>query len=325
MEYRTSNRTGLKTSAIGLSLGGLERHEKNLIITTLTTAAEEGTNFLLIPALAVKSVVGACVGDWLQVQKRANYVLGIAIGSSHEWTGGGAGAGRAYPPTTFTPTEVEANLVQTMARLQVDYLDVLLLPPLHLEDLSNPLLCEKIRLWKEAGVVKTVAATFNSLFDVLAAIRSEHTVPLLDYISIRHNFYNSQLTSKALSELNNLGLAVFVQDPLAGGSLLGSTAHLQSVEQSFLNQLLWKGQVVTTELLGDYFSPKGVTMTQAALRYCLDIVGVTSVLVDVATVGSSRLQEVYKTLRLPPLTHSELVDVRHLIDPDYARGEKGAN
>lgn len=278
MKYRTLGRTGLQVSMMGMGTGGgpdplgqKSGKPESEAIALLRRAHELGINFFdTAPGYLDSEVI---LGKALRELPREDVVVSTKIAL--------AGGMPGQPMTIAKPEEIEQEVNTSLQRLQMDYVDLMLIgvagPEFHDMVLNEQLpVLERLQ---QAGKIRALGSTELSRSD------GDHTwlqsiLPSgkLDVAMVAHNMINqsAQQTVFPLCQEMNLGVC----NVFTVRKVFGTPGRLREV----LDDLAQRGKVEADEVAGPdplawiVESGEAESVIEAAYRYAAYTEGVTVVM-----------------------------------------------
>jgi aryl-alcohol dehydrogenase-like predicted oxidoreductase len=302
-------RTGLRVSEIclGTMTFGFqtEQDEANRI---MDAAYDGGVNFIdtsdVYPIGAPQvGTTEEIVGDWLAGKPRDSVVLATKCRGAMGPGPNDVGLSRAH-----IMSAVEASL----RRLKTDHID---LYQMHAPDPATPIdetlsaLDDLVR----QGKVRYVGTSNYRAYELAKALGVSERLNLarFDCNQPRYNILYREIESEILPLCDAEGVGTIAYNPLAGGFLTGkyeSTEDLQEGTRFTLGDAgpryrarYWdEVQFDEVQRLKSYFSESGISLTHAAIAWCVEQPGITS-----AIVGASRAEQVVDSLAYQDIELSE--------------------
>ncbi|OHB68418.1 MAG: aldo/keto reductase [Planctomycetes bacterium RBG_13_62_9] len=309
MKYRRLGKTGLRVSVIGIGtwqLGGEwgKMFEQAEVDAMLTKAAELGINLI---------DTAECYGDHL-----AEKLIGAAIkGERQRWviaTKFGHKFNRAFQrDDLFEPSQVQAQLEQSLEALQTDYIDLYQFHSGTDRMFDTPGLWERLRSLVDTGAVrhlgisisKTRATVYQA--DKASAVGAEA-------VQVVYNRLERQVGKDILPSCLRQDLGVLARVPLASGFLSGKYAKDSQFSNADVRAVWQKEEerrslIEQAERIKNTEVPQGVPMAQWALAWCLQHPAVSCVI-----PGCKNVQQVESNAKAADLStvtndHPEAVEL----------------
>lgn len=302
-------RTGLRVSEIclGTMTFGFQT-EQDEASRILDAAYDGGVNFIdtsdVYPIGAPQvGTTEEIVGDWLTGKPRDSVVLATKCRGAMGPGPNDVGLSRAH-----IMSAVEASL----RRLKTDHID---LYQMHQPDHSTPIdetlsaLDDLVR----QGKVRYIGTSNYRAYELAKALSTSERFNLarFDCNQPRYNILYREIESEILPLCDAEGVGTIAYNPLAGGFLTGkyeSTEDLQEGTRFTLGDAgpryrarYWDEiQFDEVQRLKAYFSERDISLTHAAIAWCVDQPGITS-----AIVGASRAEQVVDSLAYQEIELSE--------------------
>ena len=262
MQYRKLGRTDMAASV--LSLGTVEfglpygfYHpqespvpEKREAIRIMISAFEKGVNLLdTAPAYGnSERVVGEALKEW--GSREVCVATKVPLGKGTK--------------------EIESSVQGSADRLQREIIDIVQLHNPTYEDLRNGSEWEVLKDLKQKGMVRWIGA---SVYGPEAAQEALNH-PALDLLQVSCNLLDQRMAAEVLRRASCLGVGILVRSVLLKGVLSGRRQHLPKQLESL-------GEAADrAEKWGRKW---GLELPAAAIRFCLGLDGVSSILLGVRT------------------------------------------
>ncbi|MGA2065884.1 MAG: aldo/keto reductase [Thermoguttaceae bacterium] len=328
MHQRIFEQVGVEVSEIGLGtwqLGGTEWGEVSdrQALDTLRAAAEAGVTFLDTADIYGLGRSESLIGQFLhQRRQRDRFFIATKLGQNPTpgW------------PENFTREWVFRHTEHSLRRLGIDVIDLSQTHCVPVEHLARYGVFEHLADLRRQGKIRSFGASVESLDDALWCLRQEGLASL----QIIFNVFRQKPIDVLLARAKQQGVAIIVRLPLASGLLAGTiTPRTQfgprdhrsfnrdgqkfNVGETFAGLPLPKGIELADALKP--LLPVGMTMSQFALRWCLDFAEVTTVI-----PGAKRAEQARQNAAasdLPPLSpdlHEQLRRFYHERVAAHIRG-----
>lgn len=315
MEYRQLGKTDMKVSeigfgawAIGASWGDVPREDA---LSALHAAADLGVNFY-----DTADVYGSGRSESLiaELQEQRSQQLYAATK-----------AGRALDPhiaEEYTPDNIRAFVMESLARLKTDSLDLLQLHCPPTEVYYRPELFAGLDDMVSEGIIRHYGVSVEKVEEALKAIE----FPNVSTVQIIFNMFRQRPRELFFREAARRGVGIIVRVPLASGLLSGKMTRERVFSSDDHRSFNRRGEAFdrgetfggvdfekgleAVELLKELV-PAGMTMAQFALRWILMFDEVSTVI-----PGAKRpqqAQENTKAADFPPISDS----VMNRIDEIY--------
>jgi aryl-alcohol dehydrogenase-like predicted oxidoreductase len=285
MQTRIFPAIGQPVSEIGLGtwqLGGTEWGEVSdeQAFATLSAAADAGVNFLDTADIYGGGRSEQLIGKFLQQRgQRDQFFLATKLGRRPDpgW------------PENFSRAAVIRHTEDSLRRLGVERIDLTQTHCLPEAQLADGVLWETLRELQRAGKVRAFGASVETVEEGLNCLN----IPGLSSLQIIFNVFRQKPLAQLLRAAAAQGVAIIVRLPLASGLLSGRlSSHTQfaptdhrtfnrdgqkfNVGETFAGLELTRGLALVEDLRP--FVPAGWTMSQWALRWCLDWPEVTTLI-----------------------------------------------
>ncbi len=322
MNYRLLGKTGMKVSevsfgtwAMGSAWGPVDDKES---MAALNKAVDLGVNFFDTADVYGDGRSEKLLGQLLRDRKETIYVA--------------TKAGRKLSPHTadkYTPLALRRFIEDSLKKLRVDALDLLQLHCPPWEVYYMPELFDSLDGLVKAGKLKNYGVSVEKVEEALKAIE----YPGVKTVQIIFNMFRQRPTELFFREAKARWIGILARVPLASGLLTGKMSRntkFRSDDHRYYNR---KGAAFDR---GETFSgvdyakgiqaveelkkilPRGMTMSQFALRWILMHDAVTCVIPGAKTVA--QVEENAKTISLPRLPHGVMRQVGEIYNK-YIRAE----
>jgi len=308
MQIRRFGNTGLKVSE--LCLGTM----------TFGNQADEGTSFGIMdlawnagiqffdtanvyPLGGGLGQVGRTeemVGRWIRARGvRDNLVLATKARGQMGLGANDGGLGKKH---------LWRSLEDSLRRLQTDYLDLYLM---HWPDFETPIeeTLETLTEMVKRGYVRYIGCSNYPAWQLAASLLSSqrHGLQKFQAVQPRYNALFRMIEEDILPLCQLEGIGTMVYNPLAGGMLTGRYRE-RALEQGsrftldnsgeLYKKRYWNDAVFeAVDALSGFFTPRGKSLTHAALAWVLQKEGVSS-----AIIGASKPQQLEDSLKALDLT-----------------------
>lgn len=204
----------------------------------------------------------------------------------------------------WTPLALAHAVQQSLARLRRETLDVFLLMNPPVEDLDRWKAWDTLEALKRAGKIRFAGVSVADPADGVWLLQNRLPVDLLE---VAYSLFYQGASVELLPLAQNRGVGVLAREPLANGFLSGKYAAATEFPSGDIRASLPREYVAamteTAEQL-DFLRRGGErTPAQAALRFVLDDVRVSSVVVGAKTPGQT--EENVGAARVPGIEESE--------------------
>jgi len=206
---------------------------------------------------------------------------------------------------SHTPENMRRHLEGSLKRLRTDYVDLYQFYNVTESALQRDDLFDVMMRFKEEGKIRACGLTVISPDPIFSALRFEELQSVQFAISLLDRVAAREFLPLAIERQ----IGVIARSPLAQGFLAEVDGHVMGYETSHrsMNEL----EVLATQgrklraLAGEHR-----TMAQTALRYCLQLDGVSTTIFSVTS--QAELEENLGALKCPALTDEELQQVEQL-------------
>lgn len=243
--------------------------------------------------------------------------------------------GRFSPPGwpgNFTREAVRAHTEASLKRLGVDALDLTQLHCVPPQVLAEGAIFDWLRELQAEGKIRRFGASVESMDEALVCLKQ----PGLASLQIIFNIFRQKPIEALFAQAEARGVALIVRLPLASGLLTGKftrqtefapTDHRTynrdgqafNVGETFAGLPFEKGVDLAEQL--QKLVPDGMTMTQMALRWCLDFPAVTTVIPGAKSPDMARQNAAVSALPpLSPALHASLSAFYRTDVASYIRG-----
>jgi len=335
MKYRQFGATDLQVSEIGFggqSLGGgLYYHNDRESIATLQTALDAGITFYDTADHYSEGRSEELIGQAFR-GRRDRVIIATKAGTRFSRAGRAALAlrpllrpvGRWLRPSKiylhqlrstqkqgdFSPAYLRRALEASLKRLKTDYVDVLQLhkPPSSL--LDGGAWHETMERFKAEGKIRCYGVACHHgptmVEDALRCLRH----PGIAAIQVGMNVADQRAVARILPLAQARGVAVLIRNPRDQGHL--TTAGSDIMAETYSQSPREVAERMECARRFHFLISKRRTLAQAALRFLLQLPGVTTVLPRL--FRRQDLEEVLGTLAAEPLTPEELARIRSVAE-----------
>lgn len=309
MKSRTFTTTGKAVSEIGIGtwqLGGCEWGDvsDDQAVATLQAAADAGVTFVDTADVYGIGRSETVIGKFLRERSdRDRFFIATKLGRYPEpgW------------PGNFTRESVFAHTEASLKRLGVDALDLTQTHCLPMEHIEAQRMFDAISDLQRLGKIKAFGASVESMDEALVCLQ----YPGLASLQIIFNIFRRKPIDVLFAKAKAQGVSLIVRLPLASGMLSGnwtSTTTFAPADHRTFNKDGARFNVGETfagipfergiELVDALkpLVPTDMTMSQFALRWCLDFDAVTTVIPGAKRPDQARANALASNL--PPLSPS---------------------
>lgn len=324
MIYTKLGRSGLTVSALGLGGstfgGGLYFRDESEMLRIIDAACDAGISFFDTSNSYGKGRSEKIIGKGL-ARRRDKMVIATKGGMTMSRLGGLAIALRPMllplrpilrpfrrnlnvmrdhqKGYSHTPDDMRRNLEGSLRRLQTEYVDLYQFYNVTESALQRDDLFDVMIRFKEEGKVRACGLTVIFPDPIFDAIRFQE----LESVQFAISLLDRAAARRFLPMAIERQIGVIARSPLAQGFLTEADGHVMGYETSHctmdqLQRRAAEGRKLRV-LAGD-----DRTMAQTALRYCLQLDGVSSTIFSVTS--QAELKENLATLDSPPISDEEL-------------------
>ena len=323
--------TGMTVSALGLGGstfgGGLQFHDQKEIRRIIEAACDAGVTFFdTSPSYgggASETVMGRALSD-----RRDKVVIATKGGvTMSRW---GALAIRLRPfmrPVrsalshvprrklnvmrarhthySYEPAEMRRQLEDSLRRLRTEYVDLYQFYNVTETALQRDDLFEVMSRFKDEGKIRTAGVTVVFPDPLFQAVRMEG----VDAIQLPVSLLDREAGLDVLPAAAARGIGVIARSPLAQGFLTEEDGHVMGYETAHAPLARLQQRAAYGKKLR-VLTREGRTMAQTALRFVLQLQGVSTVIFSVDS--ETKLVENLGALDSPPLSAEELASIDEL-------------
>lgn len=306
MKSRTFTSTGKPVSEIGIGtwqLGGSEWGDvsDDQAVATLQAAADAGVTFIDTADVYGIGRSETVIGKFLRERSdRDRFFIATKLGRYPEpgW------------PGNFTRDSVFAHTDASLKRLGVDALDLTQTHCLPMEQIDSQRMFDALADLQRLGKIKAFGASVESMDEALRCLQ----YPGLASLQIIFNIFRRKPIETLFAKAKAQGVSLIVRLPLASGMLSGNWTSKTTfapadhrtfnkdgarfnVGETFAGIPFERGIELVDALKP--LVPTGMTMSQFALRWCLDFDAVTTVIPGATRPDQARANALASDL--PPL------------------------
>jgi len=303
MEYRTLGRTEIKVSPFGFGTGGGQDPlgqrggmPEEDVFRLIRHAYEKGINFFDTAPGYMESEV--LLGRALRKFPRDSYHISTKIAL--------AGSMPGEPIQVMNPADIEKNVDKCLRRLDMDYVDLLLIAvadPDYYDQVVEQQLPELERLRKK-GKIRFLGSSEQSRDDGSHQwLQKILPTGLLDVAMVSHNMVNQSARKVVFPVCKQMNLGAI--NIFTVRNAFRNPDYLAEVLQDLRNQGLLPKDFPENFRLDDWIrEQEGIDLPEAAYRYAAFTEGVS--LVMMGTLKPSRIDENFGYLEKGPLKESTL-------------------
>lgn len=206
---------------------------------------------------------------------------------------------------SHTPENMRRHLEGSLRRLRTDYVDLYQFYNVAESALQRDDLFDVMIRFKEEGKIRACGLTVIFPEPLFHAFRFEELESVQFAVSLLDRDAARQILPLAMEHR----IGVIARSPLAQGFLAGVDGHVMGYETSHRNTEQLEERAALGRKLRVLANDRR-TMAQAALRFCLQLDGVSTTIFSVTS--QRELEENLGALDAPPLTEEELAMVEEL-------------
>ena len=204
----------------------------------------------------------------------------------------------------WTPLALAHAVQQSLTRLRRDALDVFLLMNPAVEDLDRFRVWETLDALRRAGKIKWVGVSVAEPEDGVWLLRNSLPV---DVLEVGYSLFYQGATTELLPLARKRKVGVLAREPLANGFLAGKYGPDARFPEGDIRASLppeYVAAMAQTAAQLDFLNRDGArTPAQAALRFVLDDLAVSSVVVGAKT--AAQVEENIGAVGVPPIDEAE--------------------
>ncbi len=275
---------------------------------TLRAAYETGATFFDTADVYGGGRSETLIGNWLSEDKPRDVFVATKLGR------GGDPGGAA----NFTFDAMQAHTNASLARLDVNALDLTQLHCIPTEELRRGEVFEHLRRLRADGKIRRFGASVESMEEARLCLAQDG----LSSLQIIFNLFRQKPIDDLFADARAKNVALIVRLPLASGLLSGKYTSATTFDAGDHRTYNRDGQAFnvgetfaglpfeTGVALADAlkpFVPEGETLAQTALRWCLDFEAVTVLIPGAKNPDQARANARVSDLPpLPPDLHDQL-------------------
>ena len=331
MKYRTFPRSAFQTSVLGLggaALGGdLYRADEAEVPRALRAAIERGVNLFDTADIYQMGVSERLIG---RAAGRERHRLFLATKGGALFTPLGAVALKLRPylrpvgsllagfrsplvraknsqrRTDFSDRHLTRALHASLQRLGTDYIDLYQLHHPDTETLRRFDYQETLGRFKREGKIRFIGVSCDSVSDALVALGNSE----LDAVQLQISLLEPEALDELVPQALRRGVAVLARQPLAMGLLTDAEPAQTKAERLKHKEPAYAQRLARSRALR-FLAVPGRTLAQAAVRYVLQVPGITTVLTGISSVA--HLDENLGAVDAPELGEPELARIREIV------------
>jgi aryl-alcohol dehydrogenase-like predicted oxidoreductase len=277
-------------------------------LATLRAARESGVTFFDTADVYGAGRSESLIGRWLQEDRPANVFVATKLGRRGDpgW------------PANFTRDAVRAHTEDSLRRLGVDVLDLTQLHCIPTDELRRGDVFDHLRGLQTEGKIRRFGASVESMEEAQICLAQ----PGLASLQIIFNLFRQKPIDTLFADARAKNVAIIVRLPLASGLLTGKfrkdtefapqdhrtynrDGQAFNVGETFAGLPFEKGVELADALKP--LVPPGMTLTEAALRWCLDFDAVSVLIPGAKDPAQARANaRVADLAPLPPDLHARL-------------------
>lgn len=325
MKTRIFGQTGRAVSEVGLGTwqigGNWGDVSDETAFATLRAAVEAGTNFFDTADVYGGGRSETLIGKFLRETRTPIYVATkLGRSSSPGW------------PGNFTRKSIREHTEASLRRLGVAALDLTQLHCVPPDVLERGEVFEHLRELRREGKIRDFGASVESMAEAAVCLRQEGLVSL----QIIFNLFRQKPIHALFDEAKKKNVALLVRLPLASGLLggkmtkattFGADDHRNfnrdgqqfNVGETFAGLPFEKGVELADALKP--FVPAGMTLSEMALRWCLDFDAVSVIIPGAKNPEQARANARASALPpLPPALRARLAEFYRTAVTAHIRG-----
>ena len=323
MEYRTLGKTGLKVSVVGIGgwplgglVGGAVGDPRNPEVAEGWTGAVDEESIRMIHKA---DELGVNLIDTAEVygDGHSESIIGLALkGRRDRWVV--STKVRGFYTHEVDQDQTRKRIIEAceggLRRLRTDYIDLFLLHSCpHKETL--PVAMETMALLRRQGKIRASGISYSAVRHV-KGVRSLMGYGEVAAMVISYNLLSRNDDGLRLARKENIG--TMIASPLASGILSGrwfnDLSTLDRMDWRYSGLISPRGRAALKKLAELRFLTESGerTMAQAALRFIIDIDGVTSVIPG--ALRDFEIEEDVGAAGVPPLSAKERVRAMEITD-----------
>ncbi|MBI2989015.1 MAG: aldo/keto reductase [Deltaproteobacteria bacterium] len=297
MEYRTLGRTGLKVSVVGLGtmvhaghFGPMNDAES---LSAIDAALEVGVNFIDTSDAYGAGYSEALLGKALK-GRRDKVILATK--------GGNIMVGPNKGQTDFSASYIDRVMVESLKRLQTDWLDLYQLHNPNAEVIERGEVWELLARRKREGKIRYYGVSINKMEEGVAAVRGGRS----DTVQVEYNMLVQEPAQELLPLAQKAEVGIIARVPLRRGLLTGKMTaddqkHFKADDvraRNFAGELFAK-ELAKVELLRFVVKGPVRSLAQAAIAFCFAHPAVSVAIPGARNAGQMRENAAAADIRLP--------------------------
>ena len=266
MEYRMLGRTGLRVSVLGLGtmvhaghFGPMKDEES---LDAIDAALDLGVNFIDTSDAYGAGYSETLLGKALK-GKRDKVVLATK--------GGNVMAGPNRGKRNFAADYIGRVMVDSLKRLQTDYIDLYQLHNPDVEVIRNGEVWELLERSKKEGKIRHYGVSINKVDEGIAAVQNGRS----DTIQIEYNLLDQEAAEEVFPVAQKANVGVIVRVPLRRSLLTGKLKleDQQRFQGEDVRARNFAGEIFQKELEKverlRFLAKSGRSLAQAAIAFCI--------------------------------------------------------
>jgi aryl-alcohol dehydrogenase-like predicted oxidoreductase len=205
----------------------------------------------------------------------------------------------------FSDRHLTRALDASLRRLGTDYIDLYQLHHPDTETLRNFAYQDTLGRFKREGKIRFIGASCDSVEDAVVALAN----PELDALQLRINLLDQKAIAVLLPQTQSRQVAVIARQPLAMGLLTDASTETKA-ERLESGKPLYQQRLKRAQALR-FLTSDSRTMAQSALRYLLQLSGITLVLTGMSS--RHHLDENLGAVDAPDLSEQEMARVQSIV------------
>jgi aryl-alcohol dehydrogenase-like predicted oxidoreductase len=289
MNYRTLGRTGLTVSEIGLgtlAIGGpfilgnvhlgrgkvADKDSEKM----LNVALDAGVNFIDTADIYGYGKAEEIIGKVIS-RKREKVIVSTK--------GGNRGDEKKWSKD-FSPSWIKNGCENSLKRLQTDYIDVYMLHTPDVDFEFNESAFDALNDLKKEGKIRFYGCSVATIQQGIDFINSEFG----DVVEACYNISERDAINELFPLAEHRDMGVVIKSPLMSGLLTGKYDKNSIFDKSDFRKLLYQRKYLTEAInIVDFLKPIAqefrLTLSQLALKYCLNRQEVSTVIPGAKTAG----------------------------------------
>ena len=298
MQYRTLGRTGLRVSAIGLGTmvhaGHFGPMTDSESMSAIDAALELGVNFIDTSDAYGAGYSEALLGKSLRGRRDA-----VILATK----GGNIMAGPDRGKRNFSRVYIGRVLVESLQRLQTDYIDLYQLHNPTVEVIERGEVGELLEKAKKEGKIRHYGVSINTMEEGIATVKDGRS----DTIQVEYNLLAQEPAERIFPLAQEANVGIIARVPLRRGVLTGkmTVADEQRFQGEDVRARSFKGEAFAKELakadqLRFLVHGSAKSLGQAAIAFCIAHPAVSVTIPGARNDQQMRENAVAAELDIPP-------------------------